>query len=507
MRKRQNRNLLAAGTTLLGAETVLAAMHSGGIGVIVGAVLSVAAYVAADDLQKDEDEYDDEVYEDEGDDEGEDDQTQPSLAYRLFNGKSVRKQAQAEYDQAHGKTLPQGSLPKRSPTFQQMRHLIKPNMDILGFDGRQFIEASPFKQNVNVAIIGLPNSGKTTAIRFHVAQAIMRGAIVRGWDLHGDVAADLGNCFTILDDPDAIIADCAWIQAERDRRVALYKQMRKGDRHALREWHATRDVFYVIDEFMILMTRLKLREEDRELVADTLLSLVAEGRKFKMRCVIAGQTMPAALFGKGGSSTRDIMSTAYVFKSADRQATMVGLDLKAVKTLLPLIVGKNTAGYAILDGGPLVKAILISIPDTTSKDIRSLLLEYADEFEVDEESGNTETLETPGNSLGNARKQTETPVYPQSENVSLFPVSGRKHAETPNFEDFLHGNRETDQSEDDEQPPEGVTWEQLDQIEKCWNANWRLRDISRYVKLNGRKYDRFRAACEYLGIDPEEKAL
>lgn len=96
MKKRQNRNLLAAGTALLVAEPVLAMAHAGGVGVIVGAMASVAAYVAMDDYQQ-------AAGTDEGNEYEEDEEEEtasPSLAYRLLKGKSVRGEGQGEREPA-----------------------------------------------------------------------------------------------------------------------------------------------------------------------------------------------------------------------------------------------------------------------------------------------------------------------------------------------------------------------------------------------------------------------
>ena len=226
-------------------------------------------------------------------------------------------------------------LPRRSPTFAQMKHLITPGRDILAYDGQEFIIAESLKQTVNFAMIGVPHSGKTTGLAFHAAQALVRGAIVRGWDLHGDVAADLGGILHILEDVDEIVDDCEWIQAERERRLALRKRARAGEREAVQRWNETRELFYIVDEFNALMLRLKKRKEDKELVADTLLSLIAEGRKFKMRVILTGQTMPAALFGDQGSSARDIINTKYALQSREDHAQYFGIEAKAIRTLLP----------------------------------------------------------------------------------------------------------------------------------------------------------------------------
>lgn len=281
------------------------------------------------------------------------------------------------------------TLPRRSPTFAEMRHLIVPGRDILGYDGEQFITADSLTQSVNMAAIGLPRSGKTTLLTFHVAQAVLRNAIVRGWDLHGDVVADLGDVFHILDDVEDILTDCAGLDREIKRRASLRKRALAGDRTAKQQWTQTRELFYIVDEFLALMTRLKTRKADREMVANMVLLLIAEGAKFKMRTILAGQTMPAALFGEGGSSARDIISTKYAFQSRDDQARRFGIESAAIENLLPLITGDDYKGYTILDGASLLKAKLVSIPWTTVEDIHELIAEQGyvaqDEDTEDEE--------------------------------------------------------------------------------------------------------------------------
>ena len=187
--------LMAAGTTALVLEPALALAHQGGVGVIAGLLLSAVAYEAAGGLEKVT---------------GKELPTlpartsntnKPSVMRRMMSGKSVRdarreSTTQAEVDEMEDLQPPPintGALPHRSPTFAEMKHLIKPGYDILGYDGENFIYAESLKQSVNFALIGVPGSGKTSTLAFHTAQAILRNAIVRGWDLHGDVAADLGG--------------------------------------------------------------------------------------------------------------------------------------------------------------------------------------------------------------------------------------------------------------------------------------------------------------------------
>ncbi len=381
--KRRGQKLLAAGSAIIIAEPAAQLAHLGGPGVIAGLAIGAIAYLVAD-----------EIHQSKAEAEAGGDNTPPaspiqgqqsaqpgksSFAYRMLNGKSVRN--------GDKNLAASNGLPRRSPTFAQMKHLIPAGVDVLGFDGKRFICADPFSQSVNMAAIGLPRSGKTVCLTFHVAQAVMRGAEIRGWDIHGDVAKSLGSLFHILDDVDEIVEDCKDLRAELDRRRALRKRANNHDKAAAAEWAETCELFLIVDEFMALVTRLKLQKQDRQELVSTILLTIAEGAKYKVRLMLAGQTMPAALFGDDGSSARDIIATKYAFQSRDEQARMFGIDAKAIETLLPQLRGDDYKGYAVLAGGPLLNPVLISIPYTTVEDIEALLEElgYFDEEEEDEE--------------------------------------------------------------------------------------------------------------------------
>lgn len=383
MDKEQGQKIAFAGAVSLIAEPAMQLAHFGGPGVIAGLAAGAVAYLIADEVQQSRQQG-----------EGEDPPSpaprkkralpdRPSLAKRLFVGKSIRGGVANGSQPA---ATPDG-LPQRSPTFTAMRHLIKSGWVILGFDGQKFISGEAFSQVVNIAIIGLPRHGKSTCLRFHLAQALVHNAIIRGWDTHGDVAGEFGDYLSIAETVPAILADCAWIDRELERRAELFKRYRKHDSQAEREWSQTRPLVYIIDEFFLLLSVHIKKQEDRDIVTDTLLNLIAGASKYKCRVVLSGQALPANVFGEQASSVRDIIDTKYAFASEDRQARMIGIDEKAIKELLPRIAGENIRGYSILAGGPLVANKIISLPDTTFQDIQALLEERGDtdQFEGDDE--------------------------------------------------------------------------------------------------------------------------
>ena len=104
----QGQKLLAAGPTLVIAETVLGMAHFGGIGAIVGLAIGAAAYVAVDEVERMSGKSFDSSLDDSQEADAFVDQSQRkvdplsekqhSLAYRLFNGKSTRPTVTNEID-------------------------------------------------------------------------------------------------------------------------------------------------------------------------------------------------------------------------------------------------------------------------------------------------------------------------------------------------------------------------------------------------------------------------
>jgi hypothetical protein len=433
MKKGQGQKLVAAGAAMMIAEPALALAHTGGTGVIVGLAVGAIAYLVTD-----------EVHQAKGVSDEEEEPTtpekkkpvapgKPSLAYRLVNGKSVRGEDEST-------SAAPGALPRRSPTFAEMKHLVKSNRVILGYDGQKFISGEAFIQVVNIAIIGLPRHGKTTCLRFHMAQALMHGAIIRGWDMHGDVAGEFSDYLSFAEDVPAILVDCEWIEQELKRRAALFKLYRRHDPQAEREWSQMRPLVYIIDELFLLLTVHIKTKAERDIVTSTLLNLIAGAGKYKCRVVLSGQALPANVFGEQASSVRDIIDTKYAFASEDRQAGMVGIDAKAIKELMPQIAGDDIKGYSIVAGGPLVTNKITSIPDTTFQDIQIL-------------------LEALGYEVG--------------------PLAGEEEYE-------------------EEELPEGITEADLEQIVRAYEAGWNLQDIAALVQMDLRT---FKEACELVGID------
>src|SRR5258708_2935646 len=190
----------------------------------------------------------------------------------------------------------------------------------------------------------------------------------------------------------------------------------------------------------MVISGIKIKDKgERATVTNTLLSLIAEGSKYKVRVILSGQAMPANLFGNGASSVRDIISTKYAFASEDRKAQMIGIEQKAIEELMPMIAGDDIQGYAILAGGPLRNNVLVSTPDTTFEDIQALL----------------------------NKREDSTDMY-------------------------------EDESDLVDALPEGITEFDLEQIVEAYEAGWQLRDIVALVQMDLKT---FKVACELVGIN------
>ena len=105
----QGQKLLAAGPTLVVAESVLAMAHTGAIGAFVGLAVGAIAYLVVDDVERMTGRDENSLPDDSQASDASADQQQhkadpitekrPSLAYRLFNGKSTREYNELQDDQ------------------------------------------------------------------------------------------------------------------------------------------------------------------------------------------------------------------------------------------------------------------------------------------------------------------------------------------------------------------------------------------------------------------------
>lgn len=230
------------------------------------------------------------------------------------------------------------------PTFAQCLKIWRPRLDqmMLGYSQSGPVYCG-LEDLLSVGIVGRPKTGKSTILRFIYVQCILVGAQVVVWDLHRTIVGSLpgANALTRLPEIDASAAN---ISAELDRRLEA-------------EEYTAQPIMVLADEFPLLAP-------NSAAATATLNRIILEGRKVNLFSMVAGQGLPAELFG--GSTPRDALSSRYVLHTTTRAARMAGLEKDSAPWVIDL-----KRGYAVVDGP--VDPQILAIPNTTSEDVKSVL--------------------------------------------------------------------------------------------------------------------------------------
>ncbi len=235
--------------------------------------------------------------------------------------------------------------PTRVPTFAELVRTWRPsrNQMLLGINRLGNPVYCGLDDMLSVGIVGRPKTGKTTVLRFVFAQCVLVGAQVIVWDLHRTIVGSLpgANALTRLEEIDQ---SAERVMLELERRI---EQGRYNDR----------PIMVLVDEFALLAP-------NSDSATKALNRIILEGRKVNLFSMVAGQGLPASLFG--GSGPRDALSSRYILHTTTRQAMMAGLEKETAPWVIDL-----KCGSAVVDGP--VDAQIVSIPNTTQDDVRSVL--------------------------------------------------------------------------------------------------------------------------------------
>jgi hypothetical protein len=231
------------------------------------------------------------------------------------------------------------------PTFAELVRTWRPtrNQMLLGINRLGQPVYCGLEDMLSVGIVGRPKTGKTTLLRFVFAQCVLVGAQVIVWDLHRTIVGSLpgANALTRLEEIDQ---SAERVMLELERRID-------------QERYNEQPIMVLVDEFALLAP-------NSDSATRALNRIILEGRKVNLFSMVAGQGLPAALFG--GSTPRDALSSRFILHTTTRQAMMAGLE----KDTAPWVIDLK-CGSAVVDGP--VDAQIVSIPNTTQDDVRAVL--------------------------------------------------------------------------------------------------------------------------------------
>lgn len=214
---------------------------------------------------------------------------------------------------------------------------------------------------LSTLVVGMPGMGKSTALYFFISQLMVLASRFQVLDPHASLAS-LRNLLPYVNRVDACVQCAPLIEEELERRIDRYEE---NDGVCM-------DPHYmlIVDELPVIADHeqqlSKAKQQFRSLI-DVLRRVVCEGRKYKMYCMVVGQSIPATVLP---TIARDNMSSRYVFNCSAAHARMAGLDSKVIEALLPAL--ENEVGRCIVKPARM-KAFLGAIPETGVNDLRYVI--------------------------------------------------------------------------------------------------------------------------------------
>lgn len=363
-----------------------------------------------------------------------------------------------------------------APTFNEMCHLIEQGKMVLCYDANGPVFGTVLDL-LSMIIIGKPGRGKTTALIYYVAILLKYGAEVHVWDPHGSMSdlAEISDKLHYTDEFEDIPASMKYLFADLQVRRAMYKKD-KSTKHPL---------LLLADELVEMAHYAKKNPEVVELFE----LFVCSARKWNCFFIGSGQRTDASILPT--MISRNLSSRAVFYTELD-SARMAGLNNEVAKELLPLLKRDTAKGYMIFDCSRL-DPFIGKIPWLTTEDVKRWLGTSSSVYKKPPEV-NTETLvNTPVNRPVNM--PTSDVKWPSLESRLPFTVNANtEHKETPapTVNENENGY---------------VSAEVRDYIKRMFDSGVLThRQISKIVRLDGRKYPIYKAVCLEEGITVEKEA-
>lgn len=264
---------------------------------------------------------------------------------------------------------------------------------------------------LSTLVVGRPGTGKTTALRFLLAQLVACGAELAILDPHGALADDCEGLPATWRAESSRELDrvSAALCRELDKRLAARQA---GEREFP-------PLLLLVDEWNILSEVCKPAVEVAR-------RYILEARKVRGYALISGQGAPAASFG--GSVARDGLSSRLILWTTAQQARMAGLEADSARALLP-ILASNPRGHGILARSSHEPEI-IAIPNTLPSDITNcqLMVSRAEKQAGNHRGNHAETIiDLPARETI-AETMPET-TDPRAQQVRAMVKEGSSHAE------------------------------------------------------------------------------
>lgn len=252
-------------------------------------------------------------------------------------------------------------LPRATQSFLDLMPQIGPGRLFLGFDRAGLpVWAAGMEEILHWGMIGRSQRGKTTYERMLLAQYVLLGIRPIIFDGHGSLTEEMkqffpGDVYWRARDIDPVAA--SWL-VKIDERLERYGEDSRSAQSMepiaffSDEWHR----FYRLCPNVIELESMCL----------------AESAKVKVWSGVAGQSLPAYMFGQKGSGARDLFETKIVKASSAEQCRLLGFETTdAFKALLEEMETGSKELTIISTGAK--RPQLLAAPDAPSRVIEEAI--------------------------------------------------------------------------------------------------------------------------------------